>query len=96
MKNNCQQHLKKVNALHTKNQKSLTLLLIRVNCVFLQCMQTVASPSGTQTAACTSTAFLPPTKTTLINQGAEQIYTNIKLFAERKFSYMIRVYNFIP
>jgi hypothetical protein len=35
------------------------LRLINVNCDFLQRMQTEASPSGTQTAACSSTAFLP-------------------------------------
>lgn len=38
----------------------LTLLLSIVNCVFLQCMQTAASESGTHTAAWTSTAFFPP------------------------------------
>lgn len=38
---------------------TLTLRLRTVNCVFLQCMQTFASESGTHTAAWTSTAFLP-------------------------------------
>jgi len=38
----------------------LTRLLRTVNSDFLQRMQTEASASGTQTAACSSTAFFPP------------------------------------
>ena len=37
-----------------------TLLFKTVNWFFLQCMHTAASASGTQTAACSDTAFLPP------------------------------------
>lgn len=39
-----------------------TRLFKTVNCVLLQCIQIVASLSGTQTAAWTSTGFLPPIK----------------------------------
>lgn len=42
--------------------KKRTRLFNKVNCDFLQCIQTEASPSGTQTAACSETAFLPPRK----------------------------------
>ncbi len=44
---------------------SLTLLTIIVNCVFLQCIHTLASLSGTHTAACFSTAFFPPKMRTI-------------------------------
>lgn len=40
----------------------ITRLFNTVNCVLLQCIQIVASLSGTQTAAWTSTGFLPPKK----------------------------------
>jgi len=45
-----------------KNDFIITRLFNTVNCVLLQCIQIVASLSGTQTAAWTSTGFLPPKK----------------------------------
>lgn len=41
------------------SESALTLRTSIVNCVFLQCMHTFASLSGTQTAAWFATGFLP-------------------------------------
>lgn len=43
-----------------KINQTFTLLFIIVNCDFSQCIHTGALPSGTHTAACSDTAFLPP------------------------------------
>lgn len=51
-------------AMSNNEGRPLTRRFNTVNCDFLQCIQVTASASGTHTAACSATAFLPPRKQT--------------------------------
>lgn len=81
--------IRKAQKLTNRNWIELTLRTSIVNWVRLQCMQTFASLSGTQTAAWCSTGFLPPTKIAMdpfVNKYSDFFFFEKNSFRTYSFS----------